>query len=268
MSFCDHQYDSSYKAYAHTNASGSVKSYFYWGLFEGSGNATKIRSLSGQTVSKSLTAVNQIAGATANGSGWYIHSWSQRELIKDLCILLGKSTDTQDVFGNGNCRGASSDATIKTGTIADKGQFFGSNTSTAAMKVFHIENFWGNQWDRIAGLINNKGTIYVKMTPQGDGYRITDVDGYVNTELTAPAGESKYINGMVCSEYGMIPNLVTGSGATYYCDGYWANNGQLDYLLAGAGANIASALGGAFTFLVSNAPSHAGWHTGCGLSYV
>lgn len=103
----DVQYDENYKAYAHTRADGTIANAFYWSMFGGSGSATKIRSLSGQSLAAKLTAENEIAGAKANGSKWYIHSWSQHELIRTLCVLMGKSTDTQSVFGNGNCRSGS-----------------------------------------------------------------------------------------------------------------------------------------------------------------
>lgn len=136
------------------------------------------------------------------------------------------------------------------------------------MKVFHIEEFWGNQWDRTAGLINDHGKIYVKMTPEGNGYRVTDITGYTDTGLTAPAGSASYINGMHCDEHGMIPSSATGSSTTYYCDGYWADNGQLDYLIAGASAYDASGIGGAFTFYVNDAPADVNWDYGCGLSYL
>lgn len=38
-------------------------------------------------------------------------------------------------------------------------------------------------------------------------------------------------------------------------------------LIAGASANNASAIGGAFTFNVNNAPANANWNNGCGHSY-
>ena len=261
------QWDETYTAYAHTRKDGTIADFFYYSMFDGSGNASKIRSLSGQTVAQSLTAANEIAGCCANGEKWYTHTWSQRTLITALLILMGKSTDTQSVFGNGNCRSASSNSgLIKTGTLKDKGQFFGFNTNTQAVKVFHIENFWGNQWDRTAGLINANGTIYAKMTPEGNGYRVTDTDGYENTGIAAPAGTNVYINKIRCGKYGFIPTAVSGSGSTYYCDCYCANNSQLDYLLAGASAFNATAFGGAFTFAVNHAPSIADWNIGCGLS--
>ena len=84
------QYDENYKAYAHTRADGSIADYFYYSMFGGSGSATKIRSLSGQTLAQSLTAQQEITGCQANGTKWYTHTWSQRELIRTLCILMGK----------------------------------------------------------------------------------------------------------------------------------------------------------------------------------
>ena len=38
-------------------------------------------------------------------------------------------------------------------------------------------------------------------------------------------------------------------------------------LIVGASANNASAIGGAFTFNVNNAPSNTNWNNGCGQSY-
>ena len=263
----DVQYDSDYKAYAHTRADGSLADWFAWSMFGGSGSATKIRSLAGQTLAQSLTAEQEIAGCRANGSNWYTHTWSQRELIRTLCVLMGKSTDTQSVFGNGNCRSATAaSGMLATGTLKNMGQFYGYNDSTHQVKVFHIEKFWGDQWDRTAGVINSGGKIYVKMTAEGSGYRITDTTGYHNTGITMSGTNGGYISSAVCSEYGIVPSVVSGSGTTLYCDGSWFNNSQLDYLIAGAGAADASAVGGAFAFSVYDAPSSANWNGGCGLS--
>lgn len=261
------QYDSDYKAYAHTRADGSIGDFFYWSCFGGSKDSNgKMRSLSGLALTQSLTAQAEIDACKLNGAKWYTHTWSQRELIRTLCVLMGKSTDTQAVFGNGNCCSGSASNMLTTGTLKDKGQFYGYNSNNQQVKVFHIEKFWGDQWDRTAGIINNSGKIYAKMTPEGQGYRVTDVTGYTDTGVSAPAGSGAYISAMKCSEYGMIPTAVSGSTTTYYPDGYWANNGQLDYLISGACAAYAAAIGGAFTFAVNSAPSHAHWNIGCGLS--
>lgn len=264
----DVQYDEDYKAYAHTRSDGSIADYFYYSIFGGSGGESKIRSLSGKTLSQSLTVQQEINGCKANGAGWYTHTWSQRELIRTLCVLMGKSTDTQSVFGNGNCRSATAASGIlATGTLNEKGQFYGYNDSTHQVKVFHIEKFWGDQWDRIAGIINSGGKIYAKMTSEHGGYRVNDVTGYTDTGVSTPAASQSYISAMQCNEYGLIPTAASGSATTYYCDGMWSNNNQLDYLFSGACANNALSLGGAFTFNVNNAPSYVNWNNGCGLSY-
>lgn len=262
----DVKYDDDYKAYAHTRADGTIADYFYWSMFGGSGSASKIRSLSGQSLARNLDASGEIAGAKANGAKWYTHSWSQHELIRTLLVLMGKSTDTQSVFGYGNCHSSSESGLLATGTLKDKGQFYGYSNSTHQVKVFHIEKFWGDQWDRVAGLINNGGKIHVKMTPEGSGYRVNDVSGYTNTGLTPSGTNGGYISTTKCSENGNIPYVFSGSSSTYYCDGAWYNNSGLMYLLVGAGAYNASSFGGAFTFRVDFAPSSADWNSGCGLS--
>ena len=266
----DIQYDETYKAYAHTRADGTIADYFYWSIFGGSGGATKMRSLSGQSLANGLTAEQEITGCKANGDGWFIHTWSQRQLLRTLLVLMGKSTNTQAVFGNGNCRsGSDAGSLLKTGTLNTKGQFWGTSAnSSSQVKVFHIEKFWGDQWDRTAGLIYNNGNICVKMTPEGNGYRLNDIIGYTNTGVSITGSSGGYINKGTCTEYGFIPNTVSGSNTTYYGDGCWFNGSGLRFALCGASADSASGIGGAFTLDVDCVPSRANWNYGCGLSLV
>lgn len=263
----DIKYDDNYKAYAHTRADGSIADFFYYSMFGGSGGSTKMRSLSGQTLASSLTAEQEINACKANGSNWYIHTWSQRSLIRTLLILIAKTTDLQSAFGIGNCRSGSSGSVLQSGTLKDKGQFFGyNNSSSNQVKVFHIEKFWGDQWDRTAGLIYNNGNIHVKMTPEGDGYRINDIVGYTNTGVSLTGSSSGYISKCTCTEYGIIPTEVSGSSSTYYADGSWFDGSGLRFLFSGASAGDASGFGGPFAFSVNDAPSVANWSCGCGLS--
>lgn len=266
----DIQYDDTYKAYAHTRADGTIADYFLYSMFGGSGGTAKMRSLSGQSLAHDLTAEQEIAGCKANGDGWFIHTWSQRQLIRTLLVLMGKSTDTQAVFGIGNCRGGSNAGSLlATGTLIAKGQFWGTNAnSSSQVKVFHIEKFWGDQWDRTAGLIYNNGNICVKMTPEGNGYRLNDIIGYTNTGVNITGSSGGYINKGTCTEYGFIPNTVSGSSTTYYGDGCWFNGGGLRCALCGEGAGDASGIGGAFALFVADEPSWAGWDVGCGLSLL
>lgn len=229
---CPVQYDENYKAYAHIRADGSIAEYFYWSCFNASGTSSLLKSTKGQSPS-AISAINSRSGAKGNGTIWDIHTWSQRELIRTLLTIMGKSTDTESVFGHGRTSGSSA---IETGTLSNKGQFWGdiSNT-TNAMKVFHVENFWGSQWLWTAGLINNKGPIYVKMTPEGNGYQNDNVSGYNNTGITLSGTSGGYISSGKMSEFGFIPKVISGSETTYYADGSWFNNSQ--HHIAGSSCN-------------------------------
>ena len=96
----------------------------------------------------------------------------------------------------------------------------------------------------------------------GDNVTLT---GYTNTGLSLSGTSGGYISAASCSQFGVIPTVVSGSAGTYFCDGGWFNGGGVRYPLVGAGANLASAYGGAFTFAVAYVPSYTIWVIGCGL---
>ena len=66
--------------------------------------------------------------------------------------------------------------------------------------MFYIERFWNDQNDRTAGIINDMWTYYVKMTPEDQGYRVTDTTGMTKIEgISVPTGLKSYISKMHCS---------------------------------------------------------------------
>lgn len=268
---CEVQYDENYEAYAFTDKNGNIKDYFLYGIFGGSlDSQNRCRSLSNKSLMRGKTREQEINFCKANGDDWYTGVWSQHQVIETLCTLISKTTGSQEAFGNGNANGSSgSESTmLPTGTLNDKGQFYGYNDNTHQVKVFHIEKFWGDQWEALAGLINYNGKIYVKMTPKGQGYRINDVTGYTNTNIT-PAGTSGgYISDCRYSKNGVIPTTFSGSGSTYFCDGGWYNNSIIAYLLVGACSDNASSLPGSFCFNVSCTSSAADWNVGARPSLI
>lgn len=217
------KYDENYKAYAHTRADGSIAEYFYHSLFEGTVIDTKLRSLAAQTATRNIIVADFIARALENGTDWYIGTWSRHECIRTLLVLIGKSTNAQTVYGRGN---ETKGVVYIEGTHKSRGQFYGSDAFDIPVKVLHIENFWGNLegnhgGERIAGVLQYNTKMYVKMTPEGQGYRITDTTGYTDTGITLLAGNqgaTGWINTMTCSEYGMFPTGFTASSSTYYAD--------------------------------------------------
>ena len=195
-------------------------------------------------------------------------------LINLLLLLIGKSTDTQTIFGTGNNNSHASDSNTgikNTGTMNTKGLFWGNQDNVSGVKVFGIEHWYGNIWRRIGGWINDKVTQKIKMTygqsdgSTTDGYNETG-SGYISISGTTPSGTSGgYISKMLITDNGLIPTIASGSATTYYCDGLWFNNSQVDYAAVGGDSNGTSLVGALYSGL-NSASSSASWGIGAALS--
>ena len=260
---CDIQLDDDYKAYAHQREDGSIMDYIWLSCFEGCLNSSKVRSIKGQTPMVNQTGTNELTYAANNGVQWTTRTWSQRNLINMLLILMSKSTDTQTAFGYGYYTGGTSSSPnyLTTGGASDKGQFYGKNSNRDYVKVFHIENWWGDIWERIAGLLNVNGKIYTKMTKP---YNTTG-SGYNNTNLVPSGTSGGYISEDKMTEHGLLPVKAAGSQTTYACDGLWFNNSQVDYAFVG-GASYHGFLDGALAVSLHDLVSVSYWSIGAALS--
>ena len=213
---CEEQYDNSFYADVHTDKNCIVQPYKYVAMFKGALDEKDVlRSISGMTPDVNHTVAEELNYAEKNGDSWTIREWGVWCLIADLLILMGKSTNSQSVYGTGNTGG---DASLETGTLKDKGQFFGSSANNSAVKVFHMENWWGDRWDRIVGMIVDSGTVKAKMSGGTDGYN-PDGANYETVGAILPTG------GYQVREYsgrlGTFPTLATGGATTTYeCDSF------------------------------------------------
>ena len=266
--------DDDFVCYNHIDTNGNVKSHFYTAIYNGSlDSSNRLRSISSQMVMKNQTASQEMSHANANGSGWDMEQYVDRLLIYLLLTLISKSTNSQSVFGEGMSQNAWDESLLlTTGTMNAKGLFFGETTGKAGVKVFGMENFWGNQWRRTAGLILANGTAKLKLTPSmADGSTVkaynTDGSGYITIPNSTPSGTSGgYTKEMLFSKYGLLPVSVTGSESTYYCDGCWFNNAITAFARFGGGLGSGRPCGSWYAGL-DNAPSHAGWRFGASPSF-
>ena len=226
----DTQVDNDYKCWNFYDASNTVRDHFYTAIYNGSYISSRMRSLSGRTTGASQTATTEISYARSNNSAgnlsgdrWYTETFGDRTLISYLLVLLGKSLDTQTVYGYGYANSNSS--AINTGTMNTRGLFWGENTGKYGVKVFGMENWWGNVRRRIAGLMTDSSNIYVKLTPNtADGSSsstyTTTVSGMINTGVTSsqqisyPRYYKYFSNG-----YSVMNDTSSGgTNSTYYCD--------------------------------------------------
>ena len=264
---CDKKLDDTYKCWSHIDNNGNEIDYCYMPIYTGGLVGSKLRSISGLTPMGSQTRQVEIDYAKANNTGadiiWYTEVYADRMLINLLLLMIGKSTDTQSIFGTGNNNTyiSSSNTGIKnSGTMDAKGLFWGNQDNSSCVKVFGMENFWGNTWRPVAGWINDKGTQKIKMTygqsdgSSVDGYNL-DGSGYITVSNSTPSGTvSSYISKMLFNANGLIPVISGGSATTYYPDGLWFNNAQVDYAFCGSNSLFASRAG-AFCLSLNDLPS-------------
>lgn len=276
--FSNKKVDSNFKCWSHIDNNGKEIDYCYMPIYNGSVISSKLRSLSGRTPMANQTATTEITYAKANNTSsdiiWYTELFNDRMLINLLLLLIGKSTDTQTIFGTGNNNSyvsASNTGIKNTGTMNTKGLFWGKQDNKSGVKVFGIEHWYGNIWRRIGGWINDKGTQKIKMTygqsdgSTTDGYNETG-SGYISIGGATPSGTSGgYISKKLITDNGLIPTIASGSATTYYCDGLWFNNSQVDYAFVGGESASVSRVG-ALSSALDNAPSLAAWGVGAALS--
>ena len=272
--------DGTYKCWSNINAEDKEVDHFYLPAYNGTIHSSKMRSLSGvpldSTYAPDYTRAQEVTAATANNptgkNMWYTETWADFCLIYDLLYLMGKSLDVQRTFGQGLSSGSETAMhAYVTGTHNAKGLFYGdvSKTGTStAVKVLGMENLWGCRWHGVAGLINDNGTLKVKMTygvADGSttvGYNTTG-SGYLNYGSTY--GADGYVKKMQADNtmgYKIIE--TAGTGATYYCDYYYTNNSQSNYALLGGASGHGASCG--FFVGLSGVAAGAHWYVGGSLS--
>ena len=275
---CDKKLDDDFVCWSHIDNNGNEIDYCYMPIYNGSNVNGVLRSISGKAPMAGQTATTEITYAKANNTGsdviWYTELFNDRMLINLLLLLIGKSTDTQTVFGAGNNNSyvSTSNTGIKnTGTMNTKGLFWGNQDNVSGVKVFGIEHWYGNTWRRIGGWINDKGTQKIKMTygqsdgSTTDGYNETG-SGYISIGGATPIGtDGGYISKMLITDNGLIPTIVSGSATTYYCDGLWFNNSQVNYACVGGDSRNPSRVGALYSHL-KIASSDANWAIAAAIS--
>ena len=216
---------------------------FYTPIYFGSlDTSQKLRSISCSDNSVNLLPDEEITYAKANGNDWYTEVLADRLLLQDLLVMMAGSTDCQAAFGNGRAIASNKDAIIS-GTMDTKGMFWGSTDRRLGVKVFGMENVWGNLSRYIAGWIVDCGTQKVKLTRgTHDGSTVTDYNtdgsGYKTIANATPVGDyGGYISNMKTEAFGRLPVIANGSSTTFETDIMWYNEIECCYALVGGAYN-------------------------------
>lgn len=272
------QVDETYHCWCNYDSEDNITEHFYTAAYNSVLSDGKFRSVSGQVLdadskNSSNSGAEGITYATANNTTdkveWYTDVYSDRLLINCLCVLMGKSLNTQAVFGRGlDTGGQTAKEAYVTGALDDKGLFWGVTANgNSPVKVFGMENWWGLEYHRTAGCIAKSRGYLVKLTygtadgSETVGYNSTG-SGYLSIG-TLPSANG-YIGKFKYDEKGMMPLEVAGSASTYYAD-YLYQSTSTYYLLVG-GSSSHGLAAGAFCFSLANDFSRRGWSFAAALS--
>lgn len=272
--------DDTYHCWCNYDADDNITEHFYTAIYNGTGT-DKMRSISGVALTNAngnggTTAAQEITRATTNNTTdkteWYIDIWADRMLINGLLILMGKSLNSQVVFGRGLDTGsqAAKEAYV-TGSLNDKGLFWGNTSAgTSGVKVFGMENWWGCTWHRTAGLIGlaNGNTAY-KLTygtadgSTANGYNTTG-DGYLVDTVARPAND--YFKSAKFGKFGYLPLTTGGSSIVYFAD-YWAATNAVSTFAVVGGHSGAGRRNGCSYFNLSYTADVEDWNYSSVLSF-
>lgn len=222
VSMTDDPDNADFEYNAHTKGT-TRKEKFYLGVYKGYEATGRLRSVKGNTPAVNKTIGTFRTQAQANGSGYEQSGFYQLLFIQCMFILKYKTLNSQSAVGRGFVDDNS--AAIGTGGTETWGMdseiIRSTNPSYLTdgkhhIKLFGIEDFWGNVYEWIDGLVsdssrnvltandnfNDSGSGY---TNNGNGGISSDIFGY----MSKPQGSTK--SGFVISE-------SNGSETTYFCD--------------------------------------------------
>lgn len=221
-------------------------------------------------------SIKAFEGATKNAfeveNGYNQFAYYPLLLTQKLYLLLFKNRDSQTALGRGYVDGNSNYTT--TGNTNTKGFMFGETTGKQQMKFLGIEDYWGNKYQWIDGLVTN-ATHNLSIgnrnfNDSGSGYTShasgisVDTGGYINT---IQGGNDK----------GFIIKGSSGSATTHYCDYGYLDSGRVAWfggdrsdgsyagfaqLLLSISASISHAFIGARLMCVNNSKLYIGAYLG------
>lgn len=241
------------------------KDVFYLGVYKGFVDSGKLRSLSGKTPTVKQYIRTFRTQAQANGAGYEQSAFYQLLFRQCMYILKYKNLNSQQAVGMGYVWAPDGQLIpVQTGATNASGMDWGDKTAlTSRVKLFGMEDFWGNVYEFIDGLyINTTWNILTAtdgFNDSGTGY--TDCGKGASDNQTSGFMQSA----QGTAQTGFIPKTFAGSETTYYCDSATFVRGAVPMY---GGYSRSNKGAGVFNLNIDVATSSAQNHIGSRLMYL
>ena len=250
--------------------------HFYKGAYKGYVDANnKLRSIVGVIPSSSRTIAQFRETAQANGSHYQQSTYAHLKAIQCLYLIKYGNRNGQVALGNGAISGLSAplingfnatsvDVISTENSTATLGMCFGDTSDkTKHMRLFGIEDFWGDIWEWIDGLTTDASKNIIVSWNNFSNEGITATQESISSGFTRNfSGYPKKVQGESIS--GFMPKSLGGSNTT--C---WADSA---FLYASCGLRFggdwtSDLFAGPFELGASGAASHSGSLVGARLDF-
>ena len=177
-------------------------------------------------------------------------------------MLKYGNLDSQTALGKGV---TSASAAVNSGLANTKGMCYGSTSGTDPVKLFGLENAYGNVWQWLCGLYSD-GSRNLLTTTDNFG----TATAASNWEYKVSSGTSGSLGGYMSKAQGtnnggFVGKATSGSSSTYYCDYAYLAAGNFPTV---GGCWSSGDAAGVFYFYVSNSASNSYSNVGSRLMFL
>lgn len=247
LSIASYQVDGTYKSF--NVVAGEDREFVYRGVYEAYTWSNQMRSVSGVVPTISQTRAQFRTAATARGVEYSQNDYYMLFLYQCMYIMLYGNRNSQAALGQGRTS-SSNPAGVSTGTLNDKPFCWGDQTGTNGVKFLGVEHFFGDRWEMVDGLTLVNHVYKVTRDPA----KYDDVGTSYEKSISGAPTTDAYITSVKGVEDGIfLPETVTGSEATYFCDQYY--QGSTTHIARFGGHWAYTARAGAFCLNVNDPPS-------------
>ena len=206
---------------------GTIRPHVLVGAYKGSEANGQLRSISGvkPSVNKTLASYRTLArqGRTTNHN---INTLQIISAIQLLYIVEFSNLNSQAMIGNGWTSKSESAVTGSTNELGNKSGYLGVNGNQISYRG--IEDFWGNIWEFVDGLLIKDDGYYITNNPAYFGSASSSTKIAI-TPLTSTSSNANdgYVTEMQRAkaiDYCFFPKAVGGSETTYWCDYHWPHD--------------------------------------------